>query len=86
MVTGFNKVYEHAGRNFHIQAEDVGETAACIEVRVYDGGTVLWQKRISYQDLAGQNLPRAEMDAGVRALMEKTAITVQAAISKGKIA
>lgn len=82
MVTGSNRVFEHAGREFHIQVEDLvtGET---IEVRVYDKGAVLFVKRVPYAEaIAGA--PSRE-DA-IRTFMEKTIQTVSAAIAKGKIA
>jgi hypothetical protein len=82
MVTGSNRVFEHAGREFHIQVEDLtsGDT---VEVRVYDKGAVLFVKRLSYAEaIAGA--PSRE-DA-IRTFMEKTIQTISAAIVKGKIA
>jgi hypothetical protein len=86
MIVGVNRVYEHAGKQYHIQAEDLGLEQACFEVRVYDGGTVLWRKRLPYGDIVQQNLPRLEQDESLRVFMEKTLQTVQAAIAKGKLA
>jgi hypothetical protein len=86
MIIGVNRVYEHDGREFHLQAEDLGVEEACIEVRVYDGGTVLWRKRVPYADVLAQKLPKLEQEESLRALMEKTLHTVQAAIAKGKLA
>ena len=86
MIVGVNKVYEHGGREYHIQAEDLGVEQGCFEVRVYDKGTVLWHKRVPYAEILQQALPRLEQDDALRALMEKTMHTVQAAIAKGKIA
>lgn len=85
MITALNRVYEHGGREYHLQAEDMGEQQSAFEVRVYDHGSVLWHKRISYDEVLAQKLPRAEQDEAVRALMEKTLHTVQAAIAKGKL-
>jgi hypothetical protein len=85
VITGVNRVHHHDGREFHLQAEDLGEQQACFEVRVYDAGTVLWRKRIPYAELLAQKLPRAEQDEALRVLMEKTLHTVQAAIAKGKL-
>ncbi len=82
MVTGANRVFEHAGREFHIQVEDLtsGDT---VEVRVYDKGAVLFVKRLPYAEaIAGA--PSRE-DA-IRTFMEKTIQTISAAIAKGKIA
>ena len=86
MIVGVNRVYEHDGREFHLQAEDLGLEEACFEVRVYDGGTVLWRKRVPYADVLAQKLPKLEQEEILRVLMEKTLHTVQAAIAKGKLA
>jgi len=85
MIVAVNKVYEHEGKQYHLQAEDLGETEACFEVRVYDQGTVLWQKRVSYAELLQKRLPREELERELHTLMEKTVHTVQAAIAKGKL-
>jgi hypothetical protein len=85
VIVGVNRVYEHEGRQFHIQAEDLGVEQACFEVRVYDGGTVLWRKRLPYSEILEKRLPKLEQDESLRALMEKTMHTVQAAIAKGKL-
>jgi hypothetical protein len=85
VIGGVNRVYAHGGREYHIQAEDLGVEQAIFEVRVYDGGAVLWRKRLPYADLIEKKLPRAEQDDELRALMEKTMHTVQAAIAKGKL-
>ena len=85
MVTGSNTIFEHEGKKYHLQAEDLGQEATAFEVRVYDGGTVLWMKRIPYDDLEAKKLPKQEHDQTLRAMMEKTLLTVEAAIIKGKI-
>lgn len=86
MIVGVNKVYEHGGREYHLQAEDLGVELACFEIRVYDKGSVLWRKRVPYKDVLDKNLPRLEQEETLRSLMEKTLHTVQAAIAKGKLA
>ena len=86
MLPGINRIHQHEGKDYHLQAEDLGAEQAAFEVRVYDGGTVLWHKRMSYADLVAQKLPRLEQDEALRGLMEKTLHTVQAAITKGKLA
>ena len=82
MVTGSNRVFEHAGREFHIQVEDLASTPDTIEVRVYDKGAVLFVKRISYADAVAGAESR---ENAIRAFMEKTTQTISAAIAKGKI-
>ena len=85
MITGINRIYEHDGRRFHLQAEDLGHEVGAFEVRVYDAGTVLWLKRISYTDLVEQQLPKEDYEKALRMKMDKTMQTVQAAIVKGMI-
>ena len=85
MIVAINRVHEHDGRQYHLQAEDLGEPQAAFEVRVFDSGSVVWHKRVPYADLLAQKLPRLEQDDALRSLMEKTLHTVQAAITKGKL-
>jgi hypothetical protein len=85
MIIGLNRVYPHAGHEYHIQAEDLGVEHAAFEVRVYEQGTVLWRKRVAYVDVLEQHLPKTEQEEALRSLMEKTVHTVEAAISKGKL-
>ena len=84
MILAVNKVCEHEGKQYHLQAEDLGADA-CFEVRIFERGTVLWQKRVSYTDILERRLPREEQDVAVHALMEKTVHTVEAAIARGKL-
>ncbi len=85
MIIGINTIYEHDGKKYHLQAEDLGVETATYEVRIYDEGSVVWVKRLSYSELQAQKLPKAGHEQALRATMEKTLLTVQAAISKGKI-
>jgi len=85
MIMGVNRVYTHEQREYHLQAEDLGLDEAAFEVRVYDQGSVLWRKRVPYQEVLDQKLPKVELEEALRSLMEKTLHTVQAAISKGKL-
>ena len=81
MVTGSNRVFEHEGREFHIQVEDLGK-GDTLEVRVYDKGAVLFVKRLPYAEaIAGA----PSRDDAIRTFMEKTIQTISAAIAKGKI-
>jgi len=86
MIVGVNRVYEHDGKEYHLQAEDLGLDHACFEVRVYDGGSVLWRKQVPYAEVLARKLPKLEQEESLRSLMEKTLHTVQAAIAKGKLA
>lgn len=82
---GCNTVYEFEGRKYHLQAEDLADGLKSFEVRVYDGGTVLWLKRFSYAELDALGLKGHDYELAVRGKMEKTLLTVEAAIAKGKI-
>jgi hypothetical protein len=85
MISGVNRVYEHGGKEYHLQAEDLGLEQANFVVRVYEGGCVRWQKHVPYSEVVEKNLSKIEQDEAVRALMEKAIHTLQAAIAKGKL-
>jgi hypothetical protein len=85
MIVAANRVFEHEGKAYHIQVEDLGTEQAAMEARVYDGGTVLWRRRVPYEEILARGLDKLAQDDELRALMEKTLHTVQAAIAKGKL-
>ena len=86
MIAGANRVFEHAGKQYHIQGEDLGVDDACFEIRVYDAGTVLWRKKVPYREILEKQLPKIELEESLRVLLEKTIVAVQAGIAKGKLA
>lgn len=86
MITGSNRIVEHGGRTFHLQVEDLGDDSQHFEIRVYDGGTVLWQKRVPYDDVVTAEMTRPQVEQAVRTKMDKMLLTVEAGIQKGKIA
>ncbi len=85
MIVGLNRAVDHEGRRFHVQVEDLGEAHACFEVRLHEGGGILWRKQVGYKDVLERGLPRDEQDDAVRETMEKTLHTVVAAIARGKL-
>ncbi len=85
MIIGVNRAFEHAGRQLHVQIEDLGPEAGAFEARVYERGTVLWRRRVPYQELLERGLAKPEFEDELRALMDKTLHTVEAAILKGKL-
>jgi hypothetical protein len=85
MIVGLNRAVEHEGRRFHVQVEDLGEGHACYEVRLHEGGGILWRKQFEYRDVLVRGLPKGEQDDAVRESMEKTLHTVVAAIARGKL-
>ena len=52
VISGFNTDIEFDGVVYHVQTEDKGLSAKLIVSLVYDGGTILASKRVSYEDLA----------------------------------
>jgi hypothetical protein len=85
VIIGVNRVLDHGGKQYHIQAEDLGVQQACFEVRVYVDGAVLWRKKVAYAEILQKSLPKLQQDEALNGFMEKTIHTVQAAISKGKL-
>lgn len=85
MIVGLNLRVEHEGRRFDVQVEDLGEARACFEVRVHEGGGIVWSKQVGYQDILDQKLPRSEQDDAVRSSMEKVLHTAATAIARGKL-
>jgi hypothetical protein len=85
MIVGTNRVVEHQGKAYHVQIEDLGAEQGALEARVYDGGTVLWHRRVPYAEILAKGLEKAPLEEELRALMERTLHTVQAAIAKGKL-
>jgi len=85
MIVGLNRQFEHEGRQFHIEVEDLGEARACFEVRVHEGGGIIWSKQVGYQDILDNKLPRDEQDEAVRSSMEKVLHTAATAIARGKL-
>jgi hypothetical protein len=85
MVSSSNTLFEHGGRRFHLQTEDLGLEAKTFAAWVYDAGTVVWQKRFDYSDLVSQGLSSHEFEIALRTRMDKALLTIEAAITKGKI-
>jgi hypothetical protein len=85
VIVGLNRIVAHAGKDYHLQVEDAGFETAAYDVRVYDGGSVVWHKRVSYAELAQRAVPRDEAERELHTAMEKTLHTLEAAIVKGKL-
>jgi hypothetical protein len=85
VIIGVNRILAHEGTDYHLQIEDLGTNTSALEARVYAHGAVLWHRRVPYQDLTAKGLPKSEFEEALRALMEKTLLTVEAAVRKGKL-
>ena len=62
MIAGFNTDIEFNGTVYHIQTEDKGAPSREIMSLVYDRGTILASKRVSYQDLAPSNFDEKKLE------------------------
>ena len=61
MISGFNTDIDFDGVVYHVQTEDKGLSAKLIVSLVYDGGTILASKRVSYEDLAENDFDETEI-------------------------
>ncbi len=61
MISGFNTDIEFQGTVYHVQTEDKGLPARMIMSLVYDRGTILASKRVSYEDLAAANFDEKKL-------------------------
>jgi len=55
VISGFNTDIEFDGVVYHVQTEDKGLSSKLIVSLIYDRGTILASKRVSYEDLAQSN-------------------------------
>lgn len=85
MVPGMNRVLEHEGVRYLVECEDLGVEKAAFEVRISAGGNLLWQKRLSYQEVVDEGAAGGPLEAEVRARMERAAQTAGAAVAQGKV-
>jgi hypothetical protein len=85
VIIGVNRAVAHGGHEYHVQIEDLGLEAGALEARVYEKGTVLWRRKVAYQDVLARGLGKSELEEALRLLMEKTLQTVEAAIVRGKL-
>lgn len=74
MVGGFNTNVRYRGRTFHVQTEDSGQANPKIVTLLYEGGTILFSKKSSYEKHASEvgveAVVRQLMDAQHRELVE----------------
>ncbi len=61
MISGFNTDIEFNGTVYHVQTEDKGLSKRLIMSLVYDKGTILASKRVSYEDLSTANFNEKEL-------------------------
>ncbi len=62
VIAGFNTDIEFEGTVYHVQTEDKGSPSRELMTLVYDGGTILASKRVSYEDLAPFNFDEKKLE------------------------
>lgn len=65
MISGFNTDVEFDKIVYHIQTEDKGLKSRMIISLVYDGGTILASKRVSYDDLLKGEFDEKKLAEGI---------------------
>jgi hypothetical protein len=75
MITGHNTDVEYAGRIYHVQTEDKGDSNPMIETLVYSRGAILDSRRHSYADLVEKG--RADEKAIIRLMEQQHRRTVR---------
>lgn len=87
LLPGINRPFEHDGHQYLVECEDQGTGEAAFDLRLVRGGSQIWSKRISYQDLLDQDgLAEGELEHDLAARMEKLVQTTRAAVERGKLA
>jgi hypothetical protein len=66
VISGFNTDVEFDRVVYHVQTEDKGVKARLIVTLVYDGGTILASKRVSYDDLLSGEFDEDLLAEGVQ--------------------
>src|SRR5262245_40302074 len=75
MITGHNTDVEYAGRIYHVQTEDKGDSNPMIETLVYSRGAILDSRRHSYADLVTKG--RADEKAIIKLMEQQHRRTVR---------
>lgn len=78
MITGFNTDIEYDGVTYHVQTEDKGLAKPIILSLVYDRGTILAAKRLSYDDLVEEGFDEKALAARLRRQHKLICAAIQA--------
>jgi hypothetical protein len=84
MIVGVNTHHTQDGTDFHIQIEDLSDTAE-LDARVYVSGRIVFSRRASYKGaILGLESPQS-VEAAVQEELQRLLATLKAAIERGKI-
>jgi len=79
-MTGFNSEVKYKRITFHVQTQDVGPRAKCIESLVYKSGKLLSSRKTFYAQLLGS----PDLREKLQKMMEDQHYTVLKEIIEGK--
>ena len=85
MANLINIMYEHEGRKYDLQAEDMGVDAGSMDLRIYHDGVIVFQRSVSYRGQVSDGASSEEHDRSVRALMIRHIETLKKGIVSGKV-
>ncbi len=84
MIVGVNTHHSQDGTDFHIQIEDLSDTAE-LDARVYVSGRIVFSRRASYSNaILGLENPQS-VETAVQDELQRLLATLKAAIERGKI-
>jgi hypothetical protein len=83
MAVGFNRIVSHEGRDLHVQIEDLGAALGVFEARIYEGGQVVFHKRMPHPPAKGAGVE--ERREQLKTAAEHLMVTLSEAIRRGKI-
>lgn len=81
MLGGFNTNVRYGGRMFHVQTEDSGQSNPKIVTLLYEGGTILYSTKSSYED----RVDAEDLESVVRQLMERQHRAMVTALKSGEL-
>ncbi len=61
MVPGLNSTVSHAGVEYHVQTEDLGDKDPCILTLVYRAGAIVAREKLDYRDIPGGSASAARL-------------------------
>ena len=81
MIGGFNTNVRYRGRMFHVQTEDSGKGNPKIITLLYEGGVILYSKKMDYAAHLGAN----DLGEVIRELMELGHRKMLVALKNGEL-
>ena len=80
-MTGFNTEIKRLGAVFHVQTQDAGPSARCVESLIYKSGKLLSSRKADYSSSLG----RPDFPARVHQIMEEQHNGILREIAEGRL-